>query len=342
MSSESSTSTAETHSEEAAGEALPSGTPTSAGHMMIGPAVVPADPCAGIEGVHVRLAPGVEPLDLPDLGWGACRPAGRGAWVAEVEVTAVDRAPTEVPDSEPLARGTVRVVYVDGGRRLLAPPEELEVGGEVSAFTRLVPLTLFDLDGDGRHELVVSHRSGMWEETREATMIYTATTGGVAQYEPAAEFASTITEVRDEDGDGRPDLVSLRPFATGTLGGSEGGPAFSGGPALLWHSRPDGTFTFNDDVARSYVTTACANLLGPLFEGYPDLGDGAFELALSERIGCRLLRGNVADAVRASVIAEFPRSRCMSTATAAECEGELTYYGAVVDRVAPRVALLLR
>jgi hypothetical protein len=68
-----------------------------------------------------------------------------------------------------------------------------------------------------------------------------------------------VEEIRDVDGDGRPDIITHEPYvdsATINCGSGDGYSVY--GPALLVHSLPDGTFSSVDAQAMLFAKRECA------------------------------------------------------------------------------------
>jgi hypothetical protein len=129
-----------------------------------------------------------------------------------------------------------------------------------------VQLRAFDFDGDGSPEIVAIlaghvHEGASWSRGR----VWTFRDGAVKLYAPAQDLL--VEDLRDVDGDGRPDLVT---FAGRTASAEACGSGFEyrvTGPELVAHSRPDGTFSLTDEAAVEGAKRACparpTPLLGP-------------------------------------------------------------------------------
>ena len=180
----------------------------------------------------------------------------------------------DVTDLEPDASACptgwlVRVVHdtADGGEQVLVPPGPGGVrNGHPYNVFKLAPVyvvAFFDFDGDGEDEAVI----GRWT----SIFVYTFKRGRIAPYAPASGF--TIDEVKDIDGDGRPDLL-LRPFgdAPTTL-------------QLYAHSLPDGAFTVHAAVAVQHAPAVCPR------DAPVPLG-GVSDEVLANDLACSLLWGH--------------------------------------------------
>jgi hypothetical protein len=189
-----------------------------------------------------------------------CLRAGRGAWGFVVDHTDWDGHDF---DCGVLLEGTnfgtivprfiAHALYVDeGGRASLGPPMSWSTIEDVRAF---------DYDGDGVAELLVSatraNENGISEHLPFETPIaavWNVRDGVVAAYAPAASVV--VRSFSDVDGDGRPDLITTRDFGFHAFDGDVTVYDFDG-PEWVAHALPDGTFSFADDVASSYVKRSC-------------------------------------------------------------------------------------
>jgi len=187
-----------------------------------------------------------------------------------------------------------------------------------SAAKRSVPVTptLFDFDGDGQPEaVVIVETTETMESGRSFTVrrgrIWSAGTDGIQPYAPARNFA--IEDVRDVDGDGRPDLITHEPyaaFATVTCGSEDPYPV--SGPALLVHSLPDGSFSWSDLVAAEFARKDCPSLPKPVV-----VVSRAVKFAASARhVACARLWG----ARPIDLIAEIAKRCAKTTLPCPDCD----------------------
>jgi hypothetical protein len=147
-----------------------------------------------------------------------------------------------------------------GGQESLAQTQNLEWSGS----TRIVPTApvLFDFDGDGSPEAVVVVKMDVVQESGNSVhvsrgRVWTLREGKVTLYGPSRDL--TVEEIRDVDGDGRPDIITHEPYADTTTikcGSEEAYPVY--GPILLAHSLADGTFARADTQAVLFAKRACA------------------------------------------------------------------------------------
>lgn len=117
-------------------------------------------------------------------------------------------------------------------------------------------LQIFDYDGDGEDELLVMGHDQTHEGPKDPIgQIVTFKAGAVSMYAPAG--ALPFFKVTDVDRDGRPDLIAYGPYRSRVAARCNGAPTAASGPALLVHSKGDGTFSWNDAQAIAFAKTAC-------------------------------------------------------------------------------------
>jgi len=182
----------------------------------------------------------------------------------------------------------------DGARDGSAPEPNLEW----SEARRVVPLapTFFDFDGDGDVEAIVVMQT---EELSESGLSHTARRGRVwsasgkgviVPYPPARDII--VEDVRDIDGDGRPDLLTRSPYAGSAVvrcGSEEPYPVV--GPLLVAHALGGGTFATGDAVAAAAARRECPAPPPKILR--PDAAvAGAIDLVASARnVACARLWG---------------------------------------------------
>lgn len=116
--------------------------------------------------------------------------------------------------------------------------------------------TVFDFDGDGEDELVVLGNDQTKEGPRDPIGQIVAFKGAqVALYTQIGAFPFFRTS--DADNDGRPDLVTYGPYRSRIPARCNGQATIAQGPAMLLHSKPDGSFSINDAVALTFAKQAC-------------------------------------------------------------------------------------
>ena len=116
--------------------------------------------------------------------------------------------------------------------------------------------TTFDFDGDGEDELIIQGSDQTHEGPKDPIgQIVTFKSGQVALYTQVGPYPFFRTT--DADADGRPDLVTYGPYRSRIPARCNGQASVAQGPALLLHSKPDGTFSINDPTAITFAKQAC-------------------------------------------------------------------------------------
>lgn len=145
----------------------------------------------------------------------------------------------------------------------------------------------FDFDGDGVPEVALLRSVHQDCEGSSALGIWKIAGANLVPYplQPGPE----LVEIRDEDHDGRPDLVTRGAYAglyDDCRFDREAAPAL-----FVHHSLPDGSFSSTDEVARAVLRSACPTRAADL-----PLWDRA-ELAddLAHALVCARLWGTPAD-----------------------------------------------
>jgi hypothetical protein len=223
----------------------------------------PPDICTLIEDAqHEALADPTScspPRSLKYVSW--CVRAGRGAWGLVTLQTDWRGHPF---DCGALIEGAefgvvsprfmARAIYVDEqGHAAMGPP---------LWWSTLEDVRAFDYDGDGVAELLVSatraSEAGLSEhypfETPLAA-VWHVHDGVVSAYAPSIPIRSFA----DVDADGRPDLITMRDFSIEAYDGDVTVYSFEG-PEWAAHALPNGTFSFDDEVASSFVKRSCAGM----------------------------------------------------------------------------------
>lgn len=148
----------------------------------------------------------------------------------------------------------------------------------------------FDFDGDGTPELmIVTETTGPTGPAFEESAIWTMKGSKISPYlPPEAGAVPVFSDVQDVDKDGRPDLLSRLGYTQ--VGAPPAcGVGFVVPPLFLFHSRPGGTFTRTDAVAKKHLDDTCGPTpLAKVLENEGDLGTA---------VACARAKGQGADAV---------------------------------------------
>jgi len=106
--------------------------------------------------------------------------------------------------------------------------------------------SVFDFDGDGHDELYFPW--GQRGPDIEYGKLLSFRRNVIVDY---PHFGGMIHDMRDVDGDGRPDVLTHWPFV------SFDKEPVAYGPLLCAHSLPDGRFSFEDEVAKQFALRSC-------------------------------------------------------------------------------------
>ena len=170
-----------------------------------------------------------------------------GAWALEIV------SHTLHPEYRSLEVTLAPAAYTDGHR--VASTDEIHAGYG-AMFTAASAALASDYDGDGVPELYVhTFEEGVEGGHTEEGALYTLTHGTVTKYAAAASLED-VGAPRDVDGDGRLDL----PTSAGIRLVDRDTCEFPGEwkPAdFIAHSRQDGTFSIDDDVAKRFARGWC-------------------------------------------------------------------------------------
>ena len=243
-----------------------------------------------------------------------CTETPSGAWALSLQ--ALWR---ESSDVGVVGRWVISHLSRDGRHAEVAPALPDGQAGEIAATAdnfldvignahlRIEPPQLYDYDHDGEPEIIVQltghiHEGGDWRRGR----VWTFHDGVVALYPPAANI--NVRDVQDVDHDGRPDLLTVGPFAD--TAESPGSPYELTGPRLVAHARPDGRFAMDDEVARAAAQKVCPELPKNLVVKLRDLSLGEVIdcQATATNVACSRLWGATPVALRARIEREYPRT----------------------------------
>jgi hypothetical protein len=184
--------------------------------------------------------------------FGVCQPGGLGSWAVALKAAS---GKGEGSHRRHLLELEVVRVDVEGARKSASfGTVELAPGGlEMSA------LQVYDYDDDGRDELIVPYEL---KATGGATpglppAIWTFNDVGVMAYAKAPAVGGGIG-VEQLDFDMRPDFGTYGAFVAylGEDCGLKACPGRVTGPKLYLHSKPDGTFTDQDDATKNALKRA--------------------------------------------------------------------------------------
>lgn len=173
---------------------------------------------------------------------------------------------------------------------------------------------MYDYDNDGVPELVASISKDVRTFTPAARIFVTVKKGVIAPYPTGGTYK--VDAATDMDKDGRPDLRISYDLGKRTVCAptDEGRVEVE----LAAHALPDGKFSVDDAVARSFAEKRCPAmpaadaLFTPTVTGSPDERD----LSL-QTIACERLRGKSAEAV----VAEIQTACAPNAAATQKCSG---------------------
>ncbi len=249
--------------------------------------------------------------------FGRCLPAGRGAWALSL-----DRVRNN-PKGGPVGHFSLVHIAADGRTASMSPAipgpgmtkdvahwDSDNFDFEIGTTLHLAPPVVFDYDEDGDAEIVLRVGSTLSEEgTWEIARVWTAKNGKVALYDPARNLIAY--DVRDADGDGRPDLVMHSPYAVAVDGPIDTAELF--GPALLAHSLPGGGFSTADAVAAAAARVSCPRRPAALVALVPDARNPTerqFDVgATATNIVCARLWGAQKDQVEEEILRDCKYDR---------------------------------
>lgn len=190
--------------------------------------------------------------------FGKCLPTSRGAWVV-----ALDSLTPSDPDA-----GDVHLDGVWSVQRVDASGAAVRARRETSwtdyNMLHVEHASTFDYDGDGEAEIVLYTNESAHESADSPHgEVLTFRDGAVVAYAPAAGVEPT--EARDVDQDGRPDLLTVKPY-DGEGDDSPSGFTYNmSGPQLVAHSIAGGQFSRDDDVAKRFARAACPQRVANVF-----------------------------------------------------------------------------
>lgn len=148
------------------------------------------------------------------------------------------------PSRDAPIEGVVSPSFAEGAGRLLAP---LDRAGPESA-------SVFDFDGDDVAELLLRVSAHGHEDTDYEELLVLRVKG--RDIEPYPGLPAGVDGAEDVDNDGRPDLIYY-PYRRVISNYCTGGNDVVYGPSHVAHSRPDGSFLLDDEVAIGHLRKQC-------------------------------------------------------------------------------------
>jgi ferredoxin len=228
-----------------------------------------------------QLASGVYKGEKPELpitsfvvtDWLSCTKTPGGAWaivLANAELVPINDWDWK---QEWVLTGEVMLAHVDAGGSIVMVPIQTQAGGGVggqtfenaplfprtpncceTVFGGLEAIELFDFDHDGEPEVHVGASYGHEGVSERSDDLFTFKAGKLERYAPAAKHS--FEAVKDQTGDGIPDLLMAEGLSGGESCGSEF-PFDGRGQTFIAHALPDGTFSPDDAAARAFAKKAC-------------------------------------------------------------------------------------
>jgi hypothetical protein len=195
--------------------------------------------------------------------------------------------------------------YPDFEGRAAGTPSFVDAMGELSRGP--AALVAFDYDGDHVPEAVTVTAEHEHEGPSDSrAQVWTVRDGAVVPYAPAAVIDAH--DVRDVDGDGRPDLLtSLGYEAPATSRGSQFDYILSG-PSFMEHSTAQGGFATDDAAALAEADRLCSP--APSSVIVPSEGDfGIDDERTTRAVICARMRGAAAAPIEAAIRRACARSR---------------------------------
>lgn len=198
---------------------------------------------------------------------GACVEGPSGAWF----VALAARAHQDLPQDEDALSYLLDSAWEVHFEPASGPGAKREIAEQLAQYGgRLVhPPRTFDFDGDGIPEiyLAVDEEGDEGHEARQHALL-TFRDGKVVPY-PAA--TAPFFDVIDQDGDGRPDLVSYAGYTESLEGCYSGFPTDHARPKFVAHGLADGTFSSLDAVAKAHAARFCPGRPAKIASSYDAL-----------------------------------------------------------------------
>lgn len=218
----------------------------------------------------------VQPTDVHPIGSelteASCVEDARGAWLLiPDEIVFYPREEDWTSEWGSAQRLVVARVDSNGGVSTAEVRTSFAENGAPSVGASWPPLTIrfnccdrdsgfleepaaFDFDGDGVKEFFVRSQWAHEATSFSWSALYTVRDGRIVTY-PTPDAFEPI-EMRDENDDGRPDLIGRHTVPTGIACGS-GFETHASGPEFAAISRADGSFDTTGEAARAVALQAC-------------------------------------------------------------------------------------
>lgn len=188
----------------------------------------------------------------PEIFDDTCYPTPNGAWA--IALGDLHAPPARLQNgvlATTEVKGSMHPVHLDSqGARSQGPPHAF-TADQTRSFR--FDTTLFDYDGDGEPELLLSVESVDGSSLDGATADVLTSRAGVRPYSPAARYRAT--HVRDVDRDGRPDLIFTGEPVESVA--RDLSTAVREELQFVAHSLSDGTFSDRDAPATEYARAQC-------------------------------------------------------------------------------------
>lgn len=179
-----------------------------------------------------------------------CVPAGRGAWFLE------GRLSRRFVNDGQMLDGTMTPLHVAEDGKVLRATTKFDIDFqsmiEEPGETRFRIMPMMDYDRDGVSELILFELSSALDLYEETYTVFTVRDGRIRVY-PGLEKVK-VSSIGDYDRDGLIDVVTSEssPWnASNCFGMDTSSP--TGLPPILYHARPDGTFSSSDEIAAAYL-----------------------------------------------------------------------------------------
>ena len=223
----------------------------------------------------------------------SCHPSHGGAWALVASPSSTVRWPSPA-DGDPECHLQYPTLLLDlvfrfnRGDEISLPGLTYDMDAWGGTTTTLD--TVFDYDGDGLPEAAVCVADDGEGTYSRACALHSLRAGAVVAYSPAAAWH--LDDIRDVDGDARPDLLfAVHQATTSELGVAGTTTNFIG----VAHSLADGSFSDDDAAVTSYYRGECPRRPSPIVERQDKLRN---DEATGHNIACARAWGVPSAAVR--------------------------------------------